>query len=110
MIVTVLVQLIDDVYWWIKTLESGKNSIKNNAFKEEIFLDASSFGWGVYCNTIRSHGFWSQKEKDNHHINYLELLAVFIGLKCFAKKVSNCSILCRVDNTTALSYTGCFKF
>lgn len=36
-------------------------------------------------------------------INYLELLAVFLGLKSFAKNVTHCNILLRVDNTTAIS-------
>lgn len=51
----------------------------------------------------RARGLWSEAETALH-INYLELLAVFFGLKCFAMKLSNCNILCRVDNTTALAY------
>lgn len=38
-----------------------------------------------------------------HHINYLELLAAFFAIKCFAHNLSNCNILCRLDNTTAIA-------
>ncbi|CAH2209141.1 jg16987 [Pararge aegeria aegeria] len=42
-----------------------------------------------------------------YHINYLELLAVFMGLKSFSSQDDNCAILLRVDNTTAISYINC---
>lgn len=38
------------------------------------------------------------------HINYLELLAIFLALKGFAKDIKNSYILLRADNTTAISY------
>lgn len=38
------------------------------------------------------------------HINYLELKAAFFGLECFAKNLSHCDILIRIDNTTAIAY------
>jgi len=38
------------------------------------------------------------------HINHLELLAALFGLKCFASNLFNCNVLCRIDNTTAISY------
>lgn len=47
------------------------------------------------------------------HINYLELLATFYVLKCFASHLRECEILIRVDNSTALSYInrmGSIKF
>lgn len=37
-------------------------------------------------------------------MNYLELMACFIGLKSFAKIKRSCAILLRIDNTTAISY------
>lgn len=40
------------------------------------------------------------------HINYLELLVIFYGLKCFGRDVSHCSILVRVDNKTAVAYVN----
>lgn len=38
------------------------------------------------------------------YINYLELLAAFLGIKCFCKNITNSEILLRIDNTTAISY------
>lgn len=38
------------------------------------------------------------------HINELELMAVFLGLKCFASDKKNYNILLRVENTTAIAY------
>lgn len=40
------------------------------------------------------------------HINYLELLAAFFALKCFASELRNCEVLLRLDNTTAIAYVN----
>lgn len=42
--------------------------------------------------------------KKNGNINFLELKAIFLALKCFAKDLASCNILIRCDNTTALAY------
>ena len=42
--------------------------------------------------------------RKKEHINYLELKAAFCGLKCFAKDLSSCQRLLRIDNTTAICY------
>lgn len=83
----------------------SENTIKTATFELEIHTDASRYGWGAACNSERAHGAWKISELDLH-INYLELLAVFLALKYFASKQSNCSILLRVDNTTAISYVN----
>lgn len=72
-------------------------------YKKEIFTDASRTGWGAVCEGKKVNGRWKVSELE-HHINYLELLAAFLGLKTFAKKNDNCAILLRIDNTTAISY------
>lgn len=38
------------------------------------------------------------------HINYLELKAALMGLKCFCRELQNKEILLRIDNMTAISY------
>jgi len=91
---------------------SQRNKIRPGSFDLEIFTDASMSGWGAVCANDRTHGFWSEEEKSNH-INYLELLAVFHGLRCFASHLDNSNVLLRVDNSTALSYInrmGSIKF
>nr|CAH7765859.1 unnamed protein product [Callosobruchus chinensis] len=76
-----------DLNWWIENLKHSRNFLKRGSFIREIFSDAS--------NT---------EEEKTQHINYLELLAVYFGLKCYANDLENCSILCRVNNTTAIAY------
>lgn len=94
-------RLSEDFMWWKQHIR-GENSLKPFRFKLEIFSDASSTGWGIFFKGQRSHGFWSPEEK-SHHINYLELLAAFFGLECYAEVFSNSDILCRIDNTTAIA-------
>ena len=65
--------------------------------------DASTIGWGVNHQGIHTGGPWSNKEK-RMHINCLELLAVTLAIKCFARDKTNNMILLKVDNTTAISY------
>ncbi|XP_046744290.1 uncharacterized protein LOC124410169 [Diprion similis] len=96
-------KLIPDLEWWTKNIGECVNPIREDHFEMEIFSDASLTGWGVACEGDRTHGFWNSQEREEH-INYLELKAVFYGLKCFAKDKKSCEILLRIDNTTALSY------
>lgn len=96
-------ELASDFQWWLNNLPNAKNSIRFDVFQLEIFSDASKTGWGVSCQGKNTHGFWSEEEIEQHII-YLELLAAFFGIKCFANKLSNCNILCRIDNTTAIAY------
>ncbi|XP_031331157.1 uncharacterized protein LOC116161828 isoform X1 [Photinus pyralis] len=105
-------QVLKELQWWLSNLPCAINPIRLDVFSIEIFSDASLTGWGISCSSEKSRGFWSDSER-HHHINYLELLAVSYGLKCFAANLSNCNILCRVDNSTALAYInkmGSIKF
>ena len=45
--------------------------------------DASNEGWGAVCGPQSTGGLWASDEK-RHHISYLEMLAVFLGLKAVA--------------------------
>lgn len=97
----------DDLWWWLTVFQdpSQSNIIRSGRFELEIFTDASLTGWGAVCGDHSTHGFWSPQDKQNH-INYLELLAVFHGLRCFALHSRSSDILLRVDNATALSYVN----
>lgn len=77
--------LKSDFEWWHRIFSnpSQVNSIRSGKFVCEIFTDASLTGWGAFCGIHKTHGWWSEKEK-NDNINILELRAVFYGLKCFA--------------------------
>lgn len=91
-----------DLKWWLKELPGSCQYIGAIEYKLEIFSDASNTGWGIFCNKERCNGFWNNIES-TFHINYLEILAAFNGLKCFAKHLQNCYILLRIDNITAIS-------
>lgn len=92
-----------DLDWWQNNSRIGINPIRTNQFSLEMSSDASTTGWGAYCQGLSSHGFWSVNEK-KFSINYLELLAAFFALKCYASDLHDCEILLRVDNTSAISY------
>lgn len=96
--------LHQDFDWWEKQLLlSARGLIRTHSFKITVFTDASLSGWGAVCGKERAYGHWNENER-HFHINYLELLAVFFGLKCFPRQLTDCEILLRVDNTTAISY------
>ena len=67
-----------------------------------ITTDASHIGWGAVCDNIPTGGDW-EFEESQWHINELETLAAFIGIKSFAKKQKNQHIRIRSDNTTCVS-------
>ncbi|KAJ3652986.1 hypothetical protein Zmor_018907 [Zophobas morio] len=92
-----------ELQWWSQTLPNTSAPIHRPNFSVVIFTDASRSGWGAVSGDDRVHGHWSEDEK-RHHINYLELLAIFLALKHFGQHLSDCAILLRVDNTPAIAY------
>lgn len=97
--------LQEDLHWWKNNLLVAVNPIRQQNFNLEIYTDASTSGWGAACGSETTGGFWSSSERSSH-INCLELLAIYFGLKSFANNKKNCDILVRVDNTTAISYVN----
>nr|WP_253308900.1 reverse transcriptase domain-containing protein [Rickettsia endosymbiont of Ceutorhynchus assimilis] len=95
-------EVSEDFLWWIKNSMKSFNNLPSKDFKLSIFSDASTSGWGSYCEEKRAHGFWNRDEL-REHINYLELLAAFFAIRCFASNLSHSNILCRIDNTTAIA-------
>ncbi|XP_070529823.1 uncharacterized protein [Cardiocondyla obscurior] len=111
---TLPVSIREDLIWWKDNFEDNSqiNKIRPGNFDLTIFSDASTSGWGAVCADSRTHGFWSSGEKQ-FHINYLELLAVYHGLRCFASHLCHVNILLRIDNATAIAYInrmGSVKF
>lgn len=95
--------LKSDFEWWNHAIDHSVCKIKMDKYDLEIFSDASTTGWGVACGAQRASGLWRDDEL-SQHINYLEIMAAYIGLKIFGKDLSNSQILLRIDNTTAISY------
>lgn len=96
---------LSEFSWWLYNIHHGFNEIKQDSFQLEIFKDASLTGWGAYFAGERTHGWWTENDRHSH-INMLELEAIFMGLRCFAKNTRNANILIRCDNTTA---TACIN-
>ena len=92
-----------DFKWWKSKIMIASKNIDHQPFIFEIFTDASLTEWGAVCADRKVHGFWTEKERENN-INFLELMAAYFGLKCLAKDARDCSILMRIDNTTAICY------
>lgn len=101
MLITVAVR--SEFLWWESNIGSSLNYLGSRSFDLEIYSDASKTGWGAVCEGSTTRGFWGEKEID-YHINYLELLAAFYAVKCFASNESNINILLRIDNKTAIAY------
>ena len=59
-------------------------------------------GGAVNLQGTPTGGLWSSIEAQNH-INYLEMLAIKLGLKCFEEKIRQQHVKLMVDNMTAVS-------
>lgn len=93
--------LKQELEWWNNNIGLGQD-IKPTVFSLEIFSDASTTGWGAFCEGTRCHGFWDNQEIQMH-INYLEIKAAYYALKSFGKNLKDSRILLRIDNQTAIS-------
>ena len=69
----------------------------------QVFVDASSSGWGGHVGMMKAQGKWSDKEK-GLHINAQELLAVQKVLKSFSVELSGRTVMIASDNVTTVSY------
>ena len=58
--------------------------------------------WGAVFGTRSTGSLWAAQEARNH-INYLEVLAVFLGLQVFCHSLCNTHIQLMIDNTTAVA-------
>lgn len=104
-IITLSTDAKNDIRWWIKNIDKSSRLFAMRKFKLMITTDSSLKGWGVECNSITAKGSWPH-DHQNKHINELEMLAIQIGLKIFAKPEQ--SILIRCDNCTAIAYINNF--
>ena len=91
--------------WWISLdRKSLSTPIVLPTPSVTIESDASTKGWGAVLNgQTRTGGIWSVQEQD-YHINYLELLAVFLALQAFGKTRTDIVVLCRLDNVIAVAF------
>ena len=86
-----------ELQWWVDNIVSSHNVITHGQPSNILTADASQRGWGAVYNDTSTREFWSDEEK-SHHINYLELLAVFKGLQTFCKTHYNTHLRILTDN------------
>lgn len=92
-----------ELTWWIDHLPFQKRSIDRGNPKIIIVTDSSGMGWGAVCDSQEIGGRWTEHER-SHHINYLELLAAFYGLRSFCKDKSSVHVQIKSDNVCCISY------
>ena len=86
-----------ELSWWINNIVGAHNVLTREAPTITLTTDASKVGWGVVLGTQTTGGLWSSTESQNH-INYLELLAVFLGLQTFCSSQHDCHIRFMINN------------
>jgi len=92
-----------ELNWWISNVDTSLKLISHGEPELHIQTDASALGWGGLRGEQRTGGRWTQQEA-SHHINYLELLAVFLTIKALCGNCANLHIRVQCDNTTAVCY------
>ena len=88
-----------DLRWWIENVEKQVRNISHGNADLILVTDASLSGWGAHCNNQKIGGRWTEQEAD-HHINYLEMHAIFHGLKSFCKECSYIHIQVKTDSSS----------
>ena len=74
-----------ELQWWVKNTDRAYKPISHGKHDLLITTDASNLGWGAVCNGVKTGGHWTAIEA-LQHINYLEMVAIFLGLKIFARE------------------------
>ncbi len=68
-----------------------------------VSTDASTTGWRAMCNGHAAAGLWTGPQLQ-WHINFLELLTVWLALRRFRTLLHEKHILVRSDNTVTVVY------
>lgn len=99
-----------ELLWWTKLSSRAPSPIRRESPTLEIRTDASGAGWGATNMQVATGGRWNESElvrAKNNEINYLETLAVGLGLKSFCSDLRDAHVLVRSDNVTAVTYLNC---
>ena len=94
-----------DLIWWSKVGDTLPSRLLSPFYSDvDLTTDASDSGWGAWTSDGReAFGAWSDEEA-SFSINVREMLAVFFGLQCFFRSVSDIGVYIRSDNTTVVAY------
>lgn len=89
--------------WWFDYIKDQYRIINHGNPDKIITTDASTHGWGSVFMSFKIGGRWNETES-KQHINYLELLAAFYGLRAFCKDDEGIHVGLKMDNTCAIAY------
>ena len=94
-----------DLHWWVNSADNLFKPIALTQPNATLFTDPSSQGWVGILGEERSGSHWTAL-KAFHHINYLEMLAVFFVLNVFRAQLVGKHVCVRIDNMTAVADIG----
>ena len=97
-----------DLSWWVENVSPEMcRPILPPSASLNLETDASTQGWGALCreSSQRTGGAWTSVEA-THHINWLELMAAFLAVRCFAKDKSKIHIQLFMDSKVAIAYVN----
>ena len=92
----------EELTWWISHVLDSKNVMSRASPSCTLTTDASNQGWGAVVLHSSTGGLWSAQEKQ-FHINYLELLAVLLGLQAYFQDQHDIHVRLMIDNSTAVA-------
>lgn len=94
-------QAVRDLRWW---REIGSADVSRAIWRpptdRTLHCDASRLAWGgVLDGTVPAQGFWEGRTR-GRHINWLELMAVYLSLQRWEGELQGASLLLWEDNMT----------
>ena len=80
----------NELRWWVENTEEQSAPIYRPNPTITMKTDSSLTGWGalIVGTEKQTKGLWTEEEK-RYHINYLELLAAFLGLKALLNQMTD---------------------
>ena len=93
---------LQDLKWLINNIPGAQTPIRKPKIDMELFVDASSYGWGATLHSKIAKGFFDASER-MQSINTKETLAVLFAINAFRELLVDTHLLVRSDNTTAVS-------
>ena len=92
------------IMWWQQERNIFRGvPLQGYPHNKVLWTDASKWGWGAYLSTHQVAGQWPN-ELINHHINWLEMRAVWNALIEFQEEIQGENLLIRCDNATVVAY------
>lgn len=93
----------EELNWWIENIPHQVRHISHGNAELTIKTDSSMKGWGAVLEETEIGGRWKDSEKQKH-INYLEIMAIYLAIKSFLHIIKGKHIKILTDNSTAVSY------